>query len=50
MLVEGRLMDFAVDHDYPEYRIGGPVVPWLFWPAHQLDRQIRPDAWGPNAL
>ena len=48
-LVDGRLMEFAfADEIWPEYRIGGPVSPWLFWPAHQLDRQIRRGTWTPD--
>jgi len=27
------------------YRMGGPAVGYFFWPAHQIDRQIRPNEW-----
>ena len=27
------------------YRYGDTAMKWVFWPAHQLDRQIRPSLW-----
>jgi hypothetical protein len=27
------------------YRYGDAAVKWVFWPAHQIDRQIRPGLW-----
>lgn len=27
------------------YRYGDTAVKWVFWPAHQLDRQVRPGLW-----
>lgn len=29
----------------PEYRFGKSFAPWVFWPAHQVDRRLRPDTW-----
>ena len=29
-----------------EYRTGGAAAETFFWPAHQLDRRIRPSYWG----
>jgi hypothetical protein len=29
----------------PAYRIDGEIVVSMFWPAHQLDRVIRPKRW-----
>ncbi len=32
--------------DYePQYRIADDVCRRLFWPAHQVDRRMRPDYW-----
>ena len=42
------LADVVTPEVYPEYRIGGAVAPCLFWPAHELDRQVRPGTWTPN--
>ena len=30
----------------PEYRVNAQVVSVPLWPAHQLDRLIRPGYWG----
>jgi hypothetical protein len=27
------------------YRYGDTALKWVFWPAHQLDRQLRPSLW-----
>lgn len=27
------------------YRYGDMAMKWVFWPAHQLDRQVRPRLW-----
>jgi hypothetical protein len=27
------------------YRYNDAAMKWIFWPAHQLDRQIRPELW-----
>ncbi len=32
---------------YPEYRRGGDIAEVLFFPAHCLDKVLRPSAWGP---
>jgi hypothetical protein len=29
----------------PVYRVGGAMVEYALWPAHQLDRWLRPDHW-----
>ena len=29
-----------------EYRIGGEAAETFFWPAHRIDRRIRPEYWG----
>lgn len=28
-----------------EYKVPGPLVTTLFWPAHSIDRLIRPKFW-----
>ena len=46
----------ALDHDawantgqltWPllEYRVGGKAAELVFWPAHQIDRKLRPKHW-----
>jgi hypothetical protein len=32
-----------------DYRFGGPISRWIFWPANQVDRRIRHDLWTPNS-
>ena len=29
----------------PRYQLGGFAATYFFWPAHQLDRQLRPQEW-----
>ena len=34
----------------PEYRFGGDVSHWLFWPANRIDAWLRPNMWGIGTL
>lgn len=33
--------------NYPRYRIRSEAVTLIFWPAHQVDRLLRPTYWDP---
>ena len=32
------------------YRSGGKVSECIFWPLEQIDRKVRPGAWGPPGI
>ena len=42
---EGVLLELG-GRRLPEYHVKGEFVPNVFWPAHQIDRLIRPNYWG----
>jgi hypothetical protein len=43
----GSLYDWSIK---PQYRIGGEFSTVFFWPAHALDRRIRPEDWEVDLL
>lgn len=39
----------------PTYKVGGDAAEFFYWPAHMLDKRLRPNRWqmdngGPNML
>lgn len=39
-----------IDTTYPTYRLQSEWIGRIFWPLQQIDRKVRPDAWGPKTL
>jgi hypothetical protein len=39
-----------IDETYQKYRIERPWIAKVFWPLQMIDRQVRPDSWGPKEL
>ena len=44
----GSFTDFSVKKYLGHYRYGGSWSERLYWPLEQVDRRVRPHAWGPR--
>lgn len=47
---DGRVVREFSKHYYNGYRSGGDWARILFSPLEQIDRQLRPSAWGPMGV
>ena len=41
----GGSATLAVDGMNDSYRFGHKYARWVYWPANQVDRRVRPDTW-----
>lgn len=40
-------VDYVRQPVISHYRTGGDITATIFWPLEQVDRKLRPGAWGP---
>jgi hypothetical protein len=40
-------VDYVRQPVISHYRTGGDIAAAVFWPLEQIDRKLRPGAWGP---